>query len=49
MDNWKIVRVGTNAPSLYNLKTDLGEKDDVAKKNPEVFSKMKDLLESDTK
>jgi arylsulfatase A-like enzyme len=49
MDDWKIVRVGTNAPSLYNLKTDLSEKNDVAEKNPEVFKKLKALLDGGTK
>jgi arylsulfatase A-like enzyme len=44
--DWKIVRFGTNAPALYNLKTDLGEKDDVAEKNPEVMKQMKLLLAS---
>jgi arylsulfatase A len=45
MGDWKIVRLGTNAPALYNLKTDLGEKDDVAEKNPDVVKKMKALLD----
>jgi hypothetical protein len=44
--DWKIVRFGTNAPALYNLKTDRGEKDDVAGKNPEVMKQMKPLLAS---
>ena len=36
MGDWKMVRFGTNAPTLYNLKKDIGEKDDVAeKKNPQ--------------
>lgn len=49
MGDWKIVRLGTNAPALYNLKTDLGEKDDVAEKNPDVVKKMKALLDGGTK
>jgi arylsulfatase A len=44
MGDWKIVRIGTNAPALYNLKTDIGEQDDVAGKNSEVLKKMKALL-----
>ena len=49
MGDWKIVRIGTNAPSLYNLKTDLGEKEDVAEKNPDVVKKMKAILDADAK
>lgn len=45
MNDWKIVQIGTNAPALYNLKSDIGEKRDVAGKNPEVLKKMKALLE----
>jgi arylsulfatase A-like enzyme len=41
MGDWKIVHIGTNAPALYNLKTDIGEKNDVADKNPDVLKKMK--------
>jgi arylsulfatase A-like enzyme len=49
MGDWKIVEVGTQAPALYDLKTDLGEKDDVAAKNPGVVKKMKALLENPAK
>ena len=49
MDNWKIVRIGTNAPALYNLKTDLSETNDVSAQNPDVFRKMKALLGNGTK
>lgn len=50
MGDWKIVRIGTNAPpALYNLKTDIGETNDVAAKNSDVIKKMKGLLGSSTK
>jgi len=43
MGDWKMVRSGTNAPALYNLKTDIGEKEDVAAKHAEVIRKMENL------
>ena len=49
MGDWKIVSIGTNAPALYNLKTDIGEKNDVADKNAEVVKKMKKLLSGSAK
>jgi arylsulfatase A-like enzyme len=49
MGDWKIVRLGTNAPALYNLKTDIGEKDDVAGKHRDVVAKMKNLLDGSPK
>jgi len=45
MGDWKMVRSGTNAPALYNLKSDIGEKEDVAAKHPDVVGKMEKLLE----
>ena len=40
MGDWKAVRPQADEPlELYNLKTDLGEKDNVAKNNPEVVAK----------
>jgi arylsulfatase A-like enzyme len=40
MGDWKAVRPQADQPlELYNLKTDLGEKRDVAKKNPDVVAK----------
>lgn len=44
MGDWKLVQIGTNAPALYNLKTDVSEKENVAGKNPDVVKKMKSLL-----
>ncbi len=49
MDDWKIFRLGTNAPALYNLKTDLSETNDVSAQNPDVLKKMKSLLGDGTK
>jgi hypothetical protein len=33
-------------PSLYNLKIDLGEKNDIVKQNPEVVQKLLKLLKA---
>lgn len=44
MGDWKIVQIGTNAPALYNLKSDIGEKKDLAGKNPDELKRMKALL-----
>jgi arylsulfatase A-like enzyme len=49
MGDWKIVQLGSNAPALYDLKKDIGEKDDVAGKNPDVLKKMEALLGSSAK
>ena len=49
MGDWKIVRMRTNAPALYDLKKDVSEKDDVAGKNPGVMKKMTGLLDSAAK
>jgi arylsulfatase A-like enzyme len=47
MGDWKAVRPQAGAPvELYNLKTDLGEKENVAQKNPEVVAKMEDYLKT---
>jgi len=41
MGDWKAVRPQAGEPlELYNLKTDLSEKENVADKNPEVVAKM---------
>jgi arylsulfatase A-like enzyme len=38
--DWKAVRPQADAPvELYNLKTDLGEKDNVARKHPDIVGK----------
>ncbi len=44
---WKAVRHGTKAPvELYDLKSDLGEKDNVAAKHPEVVAKIEAYLKT---
>jgi len=44
---WKAVRPQVDAPlELYNLKTDLGEKENVAAKNPEVVAKFEAYLKT---
>jgi arylsulfatase A-like enzyme len=45
--DWKAVRPQPGAPlELYNLKTDLGEKQNVAGQNPEVIAKIEAYLKS---
>jgi arylsulfatase A-like enzyme len=44
--NWKIVQIGASAPALYNLKSDIGETNNVAEQNAEVLKNMKGLLGS---
>ncbi|MGL4420457.1 MAG: sulfatase-like hydrolase/transferase, partial [Gemmataceae bacterium] len=47
MEDWKAVRLAPGKPlELYNLKTDLGEKTDVAEKNPEVVAKFETYLKT---
>lgn len=47
--DWKIVQIGANTPALYNLKTDIGETNNVADKNPDVLKGMKTLLSGSDK
>jgi len=47
--DWKIVQIGTNAPALYNLKSDIGETNNVAGKNADDLKGMKKLLGESTK
>jgi arylsulfatase A-like enzyme len=45
--DWKAVRFGEDGPlELYNLKTDLGEKTDVADKNPDIVGKIEAYLKT---
>ena len=47
MGDWKAVRHKPGAPlKLYNLKTDIAEKDNVADKNPDVVAKIEALLKT---
>ena len=47
MGDWKAVRPQAGKPlELYNLKTDLAEKQDVADKNPEVVAKIEAYLKT---
>jgi arylsulfatase A-like enzyme len=46
MGDWKLVRIGASAPALYNLKKDIGEKLDLADKNPDVVKKLEALFGS---
>ena len=45
MGSWKGIRFGTKAPlALYDLKTDRGEKNNVAAKHPDMVRKMETFL-----
>ena len=49
MGDWKIVRIGTNSPALYNLKADISERENIAGKNPTVLKKMEKVLDASAK
>ncbi len=47
MGDWKAVRPQAGEPlELYDLKKDIGEKQNVADKNPEIVAKIEDYLKS---
>ncbi|HEV2392211.1 MAG TPA: arylsulfatase [Verrucomicrobiae bacterium] len=47
MGDWKAVRTQADAPlELYNLRTDLGEKKNVAAQHPEIVAKFEQYLKS---
>jgi len=47
MGDWKAIRLEPGKPlELYNLKTDLGETENVADKNPEVIAKIEAYLKT---
>ena len=47
MGDWKAIRPQAGEPlELYNLKSDIGEKQNVADKNPEVIAKIEGYLKT---
>ena len=47
MGDWKAIQPGPSEPlELYNLKTDLGEKENVAAKHPDIIAKVEDYLKT---
>ncbi|MDB6020729.1 MAG: N-acetylgalactosamine-6-sulfatase [Pedosphaera sp.] len=47
MGDWKAVRFGVDGPlELYNLKTDLGEKTNVAEQNPGIVARIEEYLKT---
>jgi len=47
MGDWKAVRLSPDGPlELYNLKTDLGEKENVADQNPRIVARIADYLKT---
>ena len=47
MGDWKAIRHGPLQPlELYNLKTDIGEQDNVAEKYPDIVEKIEQYLKT---
>jgi arylsulfatase A-like enzyme len=47
MGDWKAVRIGPRGPlELYDLKSDIGEKTDVAAAHPDVIAKIEELIKA---
>jgi arylsulfatase len=45
MGNWKAYRLGFEENiELYNLEDDIGEKNDISNKRPEIFAKIEEIL-----
>ena len=43
MNDWKLI-VKKGSPSLYNLKTDIHEDNDIALQHPDIVKKMKAII-----
>ena len=46
MGDWKAVQLTPGKIELYDLKTDVGERNDLAGKNPEVIKKFETLFKT---
>jgi arylsulfatase A-like enzyme len=47
MGDWKAVKLGTNKPvELYNLTTDVGEKQNIADKHPDLVARIEEYLKT---
>ena len=44
--DWKFVRLGQQAPELYNLASDVGETKNLAAEQPDVLAKLKSAVEA---
>ena len=47
--DYKLLKLFEGGGKLYNLKEDIGEKNDLSKSNPELFKKLNDALMSELK
>lgn len=46
LDEWKLIKqYETHTYELYNLKEDIGEKEDLSKKNPDKVNELRGILE----
>jgi len=45
-DNWKLVMGKRKKPELYNLLKDIGEKNDLASKHPDIVQQLKSMLDA---
>ena len=45
-DNWKLVMGKRKKPELYNLLKDIGEKNDLADKHPDIVQQLKSMLDA---
>ena len=44
LGKWKLRKIRHHKPELYNLCTDIGEKNNVAEKNPDVVNKLRKMM-----
>jgi arylsulfatase A-like enzyme len=49
MGNWKYVRMGSTAPQLFDLSTDIGETKDLAAEQPDILAQLQSKVDAWTK
>ena len=45
-DNWKLVMGKRRKPELYNLIADIGEKNNLADRHPDIVDELKSMLDA---